>query len=278
MLPTDLSRLSTPCLLIEQSKLQQNIARLSTHIGGLACVLRPHVKTHKSVDITREIVKGGNTRGITVSTLKEAHHFFQQGFDDILYAVGIVPNKFAEVKSLLEQGCNLSLILDSLSAAELLADYAQNNGIIVQVLIEIDVDNHRAGVNPKSDVLLQIARYLNLHTHTELRGVMTHAGGSYECFDKASQLKLARQERDLSVLAAARIREQNIECPVVSIGSTPTAFAIDDLSGITEVRAGVYVLFDLVMAGLGVCTIDDIAVSVLGSIIGFQHKWWNCRY
>lgn len=272
MHPRTLQDLPTPCLLIEQSKLSHNIARLSAHIEALGCVIRPHVKTHKSVDITQQILDGGNTRGITVSTLKEARHFFNAGYTDILYAVGIVPNKFGEVKSLIELGCKITVILDSLEAARLLGEYANTQQIVFNVLIELDVDSHRAGVDPHSQSLLDIAHEINKQTGTELQGVMTHAGGSYGCFDKASQLALAHQERDLSLHAAERIKAEGMSCNTVSIGSTPTAFAIDDLSGITEVRAGVYVLFDLVMAGLNVCNIDQIAISVMGSIIGFQKE------
>lgn len=272
MHPSTLHELPTPCLLIEQSKLTQNITRLSAHIGALGCVIRPHVKTHKSLDITQRIINGGNTCGITVSTLKEAHYFFAAGYNNILYAVGIVPNKFADVQSLMTQGCDITIILDSLAAAKLLGDFANEHEIVFKVLIELDVDQHRAGVDPQSQTLLDIAQVLDNQAGTTLQGVMTHAGGSYNCFDAQSQLALARQERDLSLLAAKRIRDLGIACDTVSIGSTPTAFAVDDLQGITEVRAGVYALFDLVMAGLGVCSINDIAISVMGSIIGFQHN------
>lgn len=264
--------LPTPCLLIDQEKMLANIVRLSAHIGDLGCNIRPHVKTHKSVDITRKIESSGNVRGITVSTLKEAKHFFANGFNDILYAVGIVPTKFAEVHKLLDQSCDIKIILDNADVAEQLVLYAKKNACRFRALIELDVDNQRAGVDPAGDDLLHIAITLAGCESLDLLGVMTHAGGSYDCFSFTAQRELAIQERDLSLLAATRIRNANIPCPVVSIGSTPTAFAIDDLTGITEVRAGVYVLFDLVMVGLGICSLEEIAISVLGSVIGIQKQ------
>jgi D-serine deaminase-like pyridoxal phosphate-dependent protein len=267
-----IANLRTPCLLIDSDKMQRNIARLSEQVGRLHCTLRPHVKTHKSVAITKAIEKGGNTKGITVSTLKEAEYFFAAGYRDILYAVGIAPNKFSGVSALMQQGCDIKVILDSVEAVTQLQHYAHQHDCTFNAMIELDVDNHRAGVQAESDDLMVIATLLDSSPGLNLIGVMTHAGGSYDCFDRASQEALAIQERDLSLLAARRIRDAGIACPVVSIGSTPTAFAIDNLIGITEVRAGVYVLFDLVMAGLGVCSIDDIAISVLGSIIGFQKQ------
>ncbi len=267
-----ISDLPTPCLLIDQDKMLTNIERLSKRIGDLGCHIRPHVKTHKSVEITKQIEAKGNVRGITVSTLKEAKHFFAHGYKDILYAVGIIPSKFNEVHELIQQNCDIKVILDSVEVARELVSYAQKNACCFKVLIELDVDGHRAGVEPTCDDLLDIATTLAHSKNTNLLGVMTHAGASYECFSFAEQRDLAEQERDLSLLAASRIREANIDCPIVSIGSTPTAFAIDDLTGISEVRAGVYVLFDLVMAGLDVCALDDIAISVLGSIIGCQKQ------
>ena len=148
MLPSSIADLPTPCLLIEQAKLQSNIERLSSHIGGLGCKIRPHVKTHKSIEITQEIEKGGNTQGITVSTLKEAQHFLRAGYTDILYAVGIVPNKFMPAKELMMQACDLKVILDSVEAAHWLCEFAHTQQCHFKVLIELDVDQHRAGADP----------------------------------------------------------------------------------------------------------------------------------
>ncbi|MFC3094038.1 DSD1 family PLP-dependent enzyme [Alteromonas sediminis] len=270
-----LSNLPTPACLIDKVKMQNNIARLSTHIGSLGCRIRPHVKTHKSVEITQAIFEGGNASGITVSTLKEAKHFFAHGYKDVLYAVGIVPSKLEDVAQLLNQGCHLTIILDSVDMATRVVDSASAFGCIFPVMIELDTDGHRSGADPQGQEIINIANVLHQSEHTELKGVMTHAGESYNCFSHEEQRTIARQERDLSILAANRIRQQGIECAEVSIGSTPTAFAIDDLTGITEVRAGVYVLFDLVMAGLQVCKNENIAMSVLASVIGHQqHKDW----
>jgi D-serine deaminase-like pyridoxal phosphate-dependent protein len=106
--------------------------------------------------------------------------------------------------------------------------------------------------------------------------VLTHAGSSYDCRGAERLRAMAEQERAAIVLAADRVRAAGHGCPVVSVGSTPTALAADNLRGVTELRAGVFVFFDLVMAGLGVCAIDDIALSVLVTVIGHQReKGWT---
>lgn len=108
-----------------------------------------------------------------------------------------------------------------------------------------------------------------------LRGVLTHAGASYGADGDDALRACAEGERASAVKAAAILREAGFACPIVSVGSTPTAHFAQSLEGVTEVRAGVFVFFDLVMAGVGVCQIDDIALSVLGTVIGHQpEKGW----
>jgi len=109
----------------------------------------------------------------------------------------------------------------------------------------------------------------------QLCGVMTHAGSSYELNTPQALQALAEQERYICVSAAQRIRAAGLACPQVSIGSTPTALSAQSLEGVTEVRAGVYVFFDLVMHNIGVCRADELALSVLTTVIGHQpDKGW----
>lgn len=271
-MPLKVDQLSTPALLLDADRLRVNIARMSEHIGALGGTLRPHVKTSKSIDVMNEIIAGRHTRGITVSTLNEAEYFFEHGIMDITYAVGIAPNKFDRAARLMTRGCNLKIILDSIEMARLVAADGSKRDVVYQVLIELDTDGHRSGADPDGEELLAIGRLLEQSGGVDLVGVLTHAGDSYNCRTPGQLLSLAGRERERSVTAAGRLRAVGVACPVVSIGSTPTALAIDNLAGVTEVRAGVYVFFDLVMAGIGVCTTDEIAISVLASVIGHQHR------
>jgi D-serine deaminase-like pyridoxal phosphate-dependent protein len=231
------------------------------------------VKTAKSIDVWRCQQRAGATR-ITVSTLKEAEQFFAAGVTDILYAVGIAPGKLDAVRALRERGCALTIILDSEQAADAVAAHARRAGHAFDVLIEIDSDGHRAGVLPDDPRLLSIAARLR-DGGCRLLGVMTHAGGSYACRTPQALQAIAEQERARTVDAAQRLRAAGFPVSVVSVGSTPTALSAQRLDGVTEVRAGVYAFFDLVMAGVGVCTPADIALSVLTTVIGHQdtHGW-----
>ena len=116
----DLGRLETPCLVLERGKLERNIARMREHLAGLKVALRPHVKTAKSFDVAR-LALAGQPGGITVSTLKEAEQFFASGVTDILYAVGITPNKLDHVAALRKKGADVTVILDNAESARMVA-------------------------------------------------------------------------------------------------------------------------------------------------------------
>ena len=265
----NLAHLFTPCALLDEARMLHNIARMQKRMNALGVSLRPHVKTAKCIAVAQRQRDAG-ARGITVSTLKEAEAFFAAGFDDILYAVCIAPPKLPTARALRERGCRLVVVVDSVAAAAALVDSSH----AFEVLIEIDTDGHRAGVLPDSDLLLDIGRALH-EGGALLRGVMTHAGASYECRTPQALQAMAEQERDRCVRAAERLRAAGLPCPTVSVGSTPTALSAVHCQGVTEVRAGVYVFQDLVMTGVGVASAGELALSVLATVIGHQaDKGW----
>jgi D-serine deaminase-like pyridoxal phosphate-dependent protein len=264
--------LPTPALVVDQDRMTRNIERMRRRLAELGVGFRPHVKTAKSIEVCRRLTP--TPRGpITVSTLKEAEQFFAQGVSDVLYAVGIEPGKLSHVADLRARGCDLMVILDSVEAAADVSAFCAERRGEIPALIEIDSDGHRGGVKPDSDTLLDVAAALT--SGARCRGVMTHAGASYDCRSTGAIAAMAEQERAAVVRAAARLRAAGHDAGVVSVGSTPTATFARDLTGVTEVRAGVFVFQDLVMAGLGVCSVEDIALSVLVSVIGHQReKGW----
>lgn len=268
-----LDALNTPSAIVDLGRMRRNIERMQARMNALGVRFRPHVKTTKCLEIARAQVEAGAS-GITVSTLKEAEQFFAAGFRDILYAVGIVPGKLAQALALRNAGCDLKLITDNADIAAAIGRFGQEHEHRFEVWLEIDTDGHRSGIVPDADALLLAARAL-VEGGCVLGGVMTHAGSSYELHTPEALEAMAEQERAGCVRAAERLRAAGYECPVVSVGSTPTALSARALPGVTEVRAGVYVFFDLVMANVGVCAPQDIALSVLTTVIGHQpEKGW----
>ncbi|WP_258240924.1 DSD1 family PLP-dependent enzyme [Pseudidiomarina homiensis] len=268
----NLADLTTPYLLLDTAKMKRNIDRLQAHMDKLGVTLRPHVKTAKSIDVVRRLFANG-VGPITVSTLKEAEYFADHGFTDITYAVGISPDKLPRVLELLRSGVTVRVLLDSMAQAQAVVSYAQKVGVVIPALLEIDCDGERAGLTKNDPKIVEIAKFL--HENNQFSGILMHAGGSYHCPDKAAKEAAAEHERVTAVAVRDTLQKAGIDCATVSVGSTPTAHFAKDLTGVTEVRAGVYVFQDLVMAGLHVCALSDIAISVVATVIGHRpEKGW----
>lgn len=264
--------LPTPALILDRAILGRNLKRMSDRLREAGVMLRPHVKTAKSVKIGRMAVEGHDGR-ITVSTLAEARYFAKGGFKDILYGVGVVPSKLAAITELRRQGVNLRVVTDNIVVARAISA-AATNGDTFSVLIEIDSGAGRAGlVYPELPGLLDIARVLHEAPGIELAGVMTHAGHSYHHNTADEIAEVAEKERQAVVGAAETLRAAGIPCPIVSAGSTPTSVHSRNFTGITEMRPGVYVFNDLDQEFIGSCGTGDLALSVLASVIGhYPHR------
>lgn len=252
------SQIETPALILDASRFEVNAERMLEHCRARGVALRPHAKTAKCVEVA-DLATGGRRSGITVSTLKEAEHFADAGYDDILYAVGITPNKFARVDRI-SQTCTLRLIVDSVEMAQAMAASPLTN----PVMIEIDCGEHRGGLPADHPQLVQIARALGV----QFDGIMAHAGHSYATDDIAQVKVTAQAEVDAAVGAADRLRAEGIAVERVSIGSTPTVWHADSLEGVTEVRAGIYLFYDLCQYGRNICALGDLALTVLATVIG----------
>jgi D-serine deaminase-like pyridoxal phosphate-dependent protein len=254
-----LDDLSTPCLVLDRTILKRNIATMAAALARHNVPLRPHMKTAKSIDVARLALQG-QPGGITVSTLAEADYFAAHGITDILYAVGIVPQKLDHVARLNDAGAEVTVLTDDLAAAAAVAAHPAPP----RALIEIDTGESRGGVAPDSDLLLALADRLG----ASLAGVLTHAGHSYGGRSVEDMVRIAEAERSGVVRAAERLRAAGYAAPIVSMGSSPTALHAASFEGVTEVRAGVYMFGDLFQSEIFTHTIDDIALTVLTSVIG----------
>ncbi|MFQ6017697.1 MAG: alanine racemase [Kiloniellaceae bacterium] len=262
-----LSDLDTPALVLDRRRLEANIARMSERAKRHGVDLRPHLKTAKSADVA-PLATAGHSGGITVSTLKEAAYFAERGFRDIVYAVGIALAKLDRVAALQAAGARLAILADNLEVARGIGARAAALGAAFEVLVELDTGNRRAGLLPDSEALIEIGRALDGAQGVTLAGVLTHAGQSYECRSVAQVEAVAEAERAGAVRAAARLRAAGLPCPVVSVGSTPTAVHAGKLDGVTEIRPGVYMFGDVFQAQIESCAMADIAVSVLTTVTG----------
>jgi D-serine deaminase-like pyridoxal phosphate-dependent protein len=266
---TPIDELETPRLLLDRDRLEANCERMRQRADRLDVELRPHIKTAKAVPVA-ETATPAEHGPLTVSTLREAEHLHEAGFTDLTYAVAPTPAKIDRAAELREAGADLSLIADDPEAVRAIARAGEERDDEIPVLIEIDCDGTRGGLDPEEPVLTYMAEMFEETAGARLAGVLTHAGSAYDARGDDELRQAAEVERDAVVDAAERLREHGHEVPTVSVGSTPTAVAAEDLAGVTEMRPGNYVFFDLYQAGLGVCEVDDVAVTVLAEVIGHR--------
>lgn len=258
-----LSDLPTPCLVLERGKLRAGLEKMAAIAARKGVRLRPHFKTAKSAEVGH-LAAPPPEGAITVSTLREAEYFAHHGWRDILYAVGLGPAKLPRAAALVRTGVNLAVFIDHPAAARALREFAERERVRFRALVEIDCGDHRGGLPPENPILIAVARELGPH----FTGVATHGGFSYAERDPAGFSRVAAEEANALRAAAGRLREVGFACQMLSLGSSPTAHAESDLAGITEVRAGVYMFWDCYQAGIGACSYEDIALSVLAEVIG----------
>lgn len=255
----------TPSLVLDVARVKRNAERMSQRINRFGADLRPHIKTHKCIEVAR-IQTAGHSGAVTVSTLAEARAFAANGFSKITYAVPIESGKFDEAIEI-SRDCELSLITDDIDVPDHLNHAAKQANVHLNLFLKVDCGYHRCGVEPTNHEATEIPRRISNASNLRFAGILTHAGHSYSCQTKPELLALAKHERDVMADFGEALRKEVGEVPIVSIGSTPTITSVDHLKGIDEVRPGNYIFFDAFQATLGSCSFDDCALTVLASVV-----------
>ena len=265
--------LPTPSALIDLKRLKINTERMIHSAQTLGVKLRPHVKTHKTLDGARYQTQDHFGGGITVSTLAEAEFYGEHGFQDVTYAVPLTPNKVKRALQLSRRIPAFQVLIDSLEMGQILGQMCSEQQQHLSVLIKIDCGYGRAGLRPTDPNLLTLAQHLHTDSWIHFEGLLTHAGHSYSCRNVEEIKEVAREEYHKMIQARDALHAKGIPTPTVSLGSTPTATVFpsifDSLEGITEMRPGNYIFFDLFQASIGSCKIEEIALSVLSEVIAY---------
>ena len=268
----NLEQLDTPCLILDKSLLEKNCQKARNKCRELNTILRPHVKTPKSIEVAK-IALDNQEGPITVSTLNEAEYFASAGFKDILYAVCIIPKKLKRLNFIQQKySCMIRMVIDSVFVAQEILNYSKLHNANFEILIEIDCGEGRSGLFHQDQKIRDISRVFAEYEQTNLIGVLTHAGHSYSTKDKNEILSISNIERAEALASIKNFSNFNKMSPVISVGSTPTMFLASNLDGISEIRAGIYMFWDLAQASRGICKIEEIAISVLASVIGHNHQ------
>ena len=256
-----IQELPTPALLLDLDRLDANLSWMADRARELGVSLRPHIKTHKCLEIA-ERQRALGAGGITVSTLYEARVFADHGFEDITWAFPVILNRIPDVVDLAGRVC-LRVVVDSQEAVDALEGTKQP----LHVLLKVDCGYHRAGVDPGGDEAVLVARAIADSSFLQLDGILSHSGHAYNVASAEAAADVGERERAVMVRFAERLRSTGIDVTTVSVGSTPAMRAVRELPGVTEARPGNYALFDYTQVALGSCTPAACAATVLSSVV-----------
>ncbi len=259
-----LADLPTPALLLDLDRLEANLARMAERARALGVALRPHIKTHKCVEVA-ERQRALGTSGITVSTAYEAQVFAEHGFDDLTWAFPVPLTRLTQAREVAGRA-RLGLVADTPESVAALERF----GHPFHVWLKVDCGYHRAGVDPCEDASLELARMLHESRVLRFAGILSHSGHAYHAGSRSEMAATAEEERRVMTAFAARLREAGIHVARVSVGSTPALSVVERLGGVDEVRPGNYAFYDYTQTVLGSCAVTDCAVSVLASVVSSQ--------
>lgn len=265
--------LCTPVFVVDVDIVRRNSDAMLDRFVKLGVKLRPHMKTHKTLECA-EIMTRGSRRCIVVSTLAEASFYADGGYDDILYAYPVTPDKLKRCAELSERLSLFHVLLDNSSALKELKASPLKQGKVWRVWMKLDCDNGRAGVPHTDPTALQLAKEIHETEGVELTGIYAHCGNTYGCKGEV-QIKVVAQETTTSVLQfMEKLKAEGIQNVKSSIGSTPScSHPVTDMAMLSEVHPGNYIFYDVQQSLIGSCRPEDIAVRVLTRVIGhYPHR------
>ena len=264
MIGRTIEELPTPAVLVDLDVLERNVRRMAGRAKAAGVRLRPHAKTHKSVDIARMQLAAG-AAGLSLAKTSEAEVFVAAGFEDLFLAYPVVGADKGRRLLALAARARLAVGVDSVEGAATLAGVFAEAGRRLDVLVKVDVGYHRVGVPPEG--ALDLARRIADLRGLRLRGLFTHAGHAYAGETPDAVHAVARGEGETLARLAEELRAAGIAIEEVSVGSTPTAARAMTVPGVTECRPGNYVFHDASQVGLGTCGPGDCALTVLATVV-----------
>ena len=262
-MPT-LADLPTPQVVVDRSRLLNNIARVQQLASSAGMRLRPHAKTHKSpVVATMQIERGAV--GICCAKVGEAEVFAAAGIKDIRLPYPVNPSNAPRILALMKQA-TMSIIVDHLDVARGWSAAMQKAKRTLDVLVKVDVGFHRCGIDPGAGALPFIIKVASM-PGLRLRGLLSHAGHGYHAASEDELATVAREEAETLTKLKEKVARSGIPLDEISVGATPTLRFSAKQAGITELRPGNYVYFDRTQVALGAATLDDCALTVLASVV-----------
>ncbi len=265
---TFFNEVETPAVLLDETRLMGNLRAMQGLADRHGVALRPHAKTHKSLEIGRRQIELGAS-GITVATVDEALVFLGGGFRSITIARPVVSSSKWDrlLSATKDRSAEVRVVTDSKEGIRVAGERAAAHGLAVGMFLKIDVGLHRCGLLPEDPHIGQLAGMIHDHRDLEFRGILSHAGHVYASKSQLDASGVAESERRTMVAVRDALVADGLPVPEVSVGATPAVLATEGFEGITEIRPGNYVFLDLLPVRVGVAELSDVALSVLATVI-----------
>ena len=249
-----LQTIETPAVLVDADVADANLVRWQQRCDQAGLANRPHIKTHRSVAwALRQLELGA--AGITVQTVGEGEVMAGAGIADIFLTTNVLgPAKLARLGKLARR-CRLSVVADSRTVADAVADPARAAGARITVLVECDTGGARCGLADPA-AIAELAGHIAATEGVAFGGLMTYPAAGQRL-----------QSEQALAAAIAACKSAGLEVPVVSSGGTPDMWKDDGLEPVTEYRAGTYIYNDRSLVARGVATPEQCAMTVLATVV-----------
>ena len=264
---------ATPFIEIDEHKLEHNLRAGQRRADSAGAKLRPHIKTHKSLEIARRQVAIGAV-GLTASKPSEALVFVEGGFEDVTVAYPIVhADRIDDLLSVAhDRHAQVRFIVSDAVGLSALETAAKRHGTILSCYLKVDVGLGRVGVDPNSSQAISLARSIHDSSAFQFEGLLSHAGHAYAMEGPGQIADVALREFSLLSELRSKLSAAGIAPRELSTGSTPTAIGSEIPRGTTEIRPGNYAFFDLTALRLKLCGLDDLALSVVATVIAVNDR------
>lgn len=238
-----IEELDTPAMIVNLDLMEQNIARLMQRFRDKKVQIRPHLKTVKSAELARMLIAAGAVGGC-VAKVSEAEIMAEAGIDDLLITTEIVGKpKLARLVALVQRHPQIKVVVDSVVAAQALEQAMRDAHLHINVLLDLNVGQHRCGIAPGEDALA-LARALGQLSHVHLIGMQGYEGHLQHIHDAEERAQRCREAMRLLTDTATQLRAAGFSIETVTTGGTGTAEVCADYEGITEVQPGSFIFMD----------------------------------
>ncbi len=275
MIGKSITAIETPCVLLDETRLKNNIQLIQQIAAARNVCVRPHIKTHKCFDILRLQIDAGAV-GITASKTDEALMFINNGVESVTIAYPLVVDSKLDrlIQACRSRDVDLRLIADSFAGVEAISRVAKRYDTKVNIFLKIDVGLHRCGLTEDDPLLIQLANAINHDLSLNFLGLLSHAGHAYGVPTADDVRQIAREECQIMGRVQRQLERSGIEVKEISVGSTPTVLASDSYDGITEIRPGNYAFMDRTPLRLELIEPNQIALSVLATVVSANSDYF----